>query len=190
MRQIMRRYRLITGILGKTLFIALLFLALTSLCNHWSQATNEPATEPATGKNIECQLVSTQTIKYVEKPVPVVKYVDRVIKVPVNLQNFHDVDQLKQWLSRESGSINTVYFQSPDDCIDCDDYASTLQQMALSDGFLLSFEIIGAEEYNRLFQELVLPPDSLHAINLAIIGNRAYYIEPQTNEVALATLID
>ncbi|MFH1032656.1 MAG: hypothetical protein V1767_08870 [Chloroflexota bacterium] len=53
----------------------------------------------------------------------------------------------------------------------------------------MSFQIVGFNEYNRLFSNQI-KPFVLHAINLVVIGSDAYYIEPQTGEVVLAAHLD
>ena len=138
---------------------------------------------------VECRVIETHTIEYVEKPVTEVKYVERVKRVPVELRNFSNLEELKQWL-KDRKNVTTVRFQSTDTIVDCDDYALELQHKALADGYLISLEIIGPSEYNGIFKNSELPPNTLHAINLAIIGNSAYYIEPQTDEVVFAAYLD
>jgi len=138
---------------------------------------------------VECRLVETHTVQYVEKPVTEVKYVERVKRIPLELRNFSDLGELKQWLE-DRKNVTTVRFQSPDTIVDCDDYALELQNKALADGYIVSFEIIGESEYNELFITPLPPSQSLHAINLTIIGNNAYYIEPQTDEIVFAAQLD
>ena len=138
---------------------------------------------------VESKLVARHTIEYIETPVTTIKYVDRVTAEPVQLRNFHDLKELKEWLSG-SWTLLTLHLQSPDNAVDCDDYALALQQRALEDGFIMSFEIIAGDEYNALFGNPLPPGQSLHAINLAIIGNSAYYIEPQTGEIVFAVYLD
>ncbi len=140
--------------------------------------------------NVKYRAVETHIAQYVEKPVTVVKYIERVTRVAVELRNFSDLEELKQWLIEVDANTTTIYFQSPGDTVDCDDYAIALQQKALADGYLISLEIIETSEYNRLFKSNELPPNSLHAINLAIIGNDIYYIEPQTGEITFAMHLD
>lgn len=53
---------------------------------------------------------------------------------------------------------------------DCDDFALTLQRRANRDGYQMSVTITRKQ-------------GQLHMINLAVIGNDIYYIEPQTDEV-------
>jgi len=65
-----------------------------------------------------------------------------------------------------------------------------LQRKALADGYVMSFQIIEPDKYNSIFESSKLPPNSLHAINLVLIGNSAYYIEPQTGEIVFAANLD
>jgi len=96
---------------------------------------------------------------------------------------------LTQWLN-DAMKVTTVRFQSPDDEIDCDDYALAMQNRALSDGYIVSFEVTGRSEYNMLFNTQLPQSQSLHAINSVIIGNNVYFIEPQTGEVTFAVHLD
>ena len=139
---------------------------------------------------VECQLVERHTVQYVDRPVTVFRDVERVHWIPAELRNFNDLQELKQWLVAVSTSTTTVYLQLPDATVDCDDYALDLQRKALADGYILSFEVIDRSEYNAVFKSDLPPSQSLHAINLAIIGNNAYYIEPQTDEVVFAVHLD
>ena len=162
------------------------------------QATSEPQTTTNTNANlntgfnptVEARLIETHTVQYVDRPVTVVKYIERVERVPVALRNFNDIEELKRWLVEVDKNTATIYFQQPDAKVDCDDYALALQHKALADGYMMSFEVIGRSEYNALFKAKSLLSQSIHAINLAIIGNDVYYIEPQTDEVVLATHLD
>lgn len=137
---------------------------------------------------VEGRVIATRTVEYVEKPVTEARYIDRVQLVPVELRNFTDLNEMELWLEGKE-DVTTVRFQS-DVLPDCDDYALELQWQALADGYLMSFQIIEPEQYNSLFQSGKLPPDALHAINLVIIGNSAYYIEPQTGEIVFAAHLD
>ncbi len=139
---------------------------------------------------VEYLVPESRVIRYVEKPVPVVEYIEQVKKVPLELRNFDNLEELIGWLWEKSAKTNTVYFQTPDNTIDCDDYAIALQQKALAVGYLISLEIIETTEYNGLFKNSKLVPDNRHAINLVIISNDAYYIEPQTGEVVFALHLD
>ncbi len=151
--------------------------------------STNPQLNPGFQPAVRVRLVETRIVQYVEKPVVEVRYVERVERVPVELRNFTDLEELSQWL-KDKMNVTTVWFQSPETTIDCDDYALELQNKALADGYIVSFQIIGRSEYDSLFSTPLPPSQSLHAINLAIIGNSAYYIEPQTDEVVLAAQLD
>jgi len=154
------------------------------------QAAIEPQTITVTEPVVECQLIETHTVQYVEKLVTVVEYTERTQKIPAELRNFNDLKELEQWLVAVDTNTTTVYFQFPDAPVDCDDYALALQSKALMNGYILSFEIISRSEYKAVFESQLPSGQSLHAINLAIIGNGAYYIEPQTSEIGFAAHLD
>ena len=128
--------------------------------------------------------VSQKTDAPQSKPEPV-----SLISRPVYARDFSDLAELQRWLEGRE-SVVTLYFQYPGDEIDCDDYASALQRAALEDGYLLSFQIIDADKYNGHFKNSSIPAGSTHALNLAIAGNGAYLIEPQTGEVVFTAHID
>ncbi len=154
------------------------------------QATIKPPTMTVTEPVVNCQLLNSHAVQYVEKPVAVVEYIERTQWVPVELRNFSDIGELKQWLVGVGMNTTTAYFQPPGVSIDCDDYALDMQHKALADGYLMSFEIIGISEYNAVFKSKLPPGQGLHAISLVIIGNDAYYIEPQTSEIGFAVHLD
>ncbi len=190
------RNNIFTGV-AMTL-IAIVALSLVFCIGaHYGQAIYEPQTtldanasiEVNSSPTVEYRVVATHTIEYVEKPVIEVRYVERVKSLPVELRNFMDVEELKQWLEGNK-NVTTVRFQSPDNPVDCDDYAFELQQKALADGYVMSFQIIEPDKYNSLFESVKLPPNTLHAINLVLIGNTAHYIEPQTGEIVFAAHLD
>jgi hypothetical protein len=139
---------------------------------------------------VECKLVERHTVRYVERPVAVLQNNREVRKTTADLRNFHNLEELEQWLAAVEANTTTVYFQLPGAAVDCDDYALDLQLKALTDGFIISFEIVDRGEYEKLFKNELPSSQSLHAINLAIIDNSAYYIEPQTSEVVLAAYLD
>lgn len=121
---------------------------------------------------------------YIERIVEVetIKEVEIIVEVPIELRDFESVEELREWLTKEC----TFTLSGKD--IDCDNYALELQQRGLKDGYLLNFEAILPDEYNKLFKKLKI--DGLHAMNSAIIGNTFYYIEPQTREIAWGGFLD
>jgi len=159
------------------------------------QSDPEPQTTTSTKLDVgfqpvQVRVTETHTIQYVEKPVTVVEYVDRVERVPMELRNYNGLEELKQWLVEVNTNTTTIYFERPDAVVDCDDFALALQRKALADGYMMSFQIIETNRYNSLFESSKMPPNSLHAINLVVIGNNAYYIEPQTGEIVFAAQLD
>ena len=186
----MRNGKIATAV--KTLLAIGILTLVFSIGAHAGQDTSEPQapeTIVAAKLGVEARIVERTTVQYVDRPVHTVEYIERVKKVPIELRNFSDLEELKQWLG-DKKNVTTVRFQSPDTIVDCDDYALDLQHKALADGYIMSFEVIGESEYNALFKTPLPPSQSLHAINLAIIGNNVYYIEPQTDEVVFAAHLD
>ncbi len=173
-----------------TLFVVAVLNIFFSIGVSVGQATIKPQTITVTEPVVKCQLIETHAVQYVEKPVTVVRFIERTQKVPVELRNFSDIGELKQWLVAVDMNTITTYFQPPGVTIDCDDYALDMQHKALTDGYILSFEIISRSEYKAVFKSQLPSGQSLHAINLAMIGNSAYYIEPQTGEVAFTVHLD
>ena len=190
------RNNIFTGVV-KTIIAVGLLASVFCIGVRFAPATYEPQTNVDTNANIntdfsptvESRVIATHTVEYIEKPVIEVKYVERVTSIPIELRNFTDLEELKQWIE-DRNKITTVLFQSADTLVDCDDYAFELQQNALADGYVMSFQIIEPDKYNSLFESSQLPLNTLHAINLVIIGNNAYYIEPQTGEIVFAAQLD
>ncbi len=172
------------------LFTAVVLVVLFSLSGPLGQTGFEPRITTIIEPTVQCRLVETHTVQYVDRPVTVVEHHERVKTIPVELRNYKDLEELKQGLAEGNTNRTTVYFQRPDVTIDCDDFALALQQKALSDGYVMSFQIIASGEYNSLFKSGKMPANTLHAINLAIIGNDAYYVEPQAGEVVFAVHLD
>lgn len=138
---------------------------------------------------VEARLVSTHTVEYVEQTVVRTEFVDVVRQVNADLRNFASLDELEHWIF-DIRSLTTISFRQEDSVTDCDDYALDLQRKALEAGFLVSFQIIGIREYNEKFAIPLPESGTLHAINLAVIGNSVFYIEPQTGEVVHAAYLD
>ncbi len=72
---------------------------------------------------VEYRLLERRPIRDIEEPVVVVEYVEQVIRVPLELDNFYNLEELTKWLREVDLKTNTVYFQSPNNRVDCDDYA-------------------------------------------------------------------
>ena len=144
--------------------------------------------------------------KFIDRviPIPVEKVVEKEIYIPVEkvvvqnietykpLRHFQDLYELERWLGQEVLFVGidvvderTGKFIKRWECVD---YAIRLQEKALEDGYIMSFEVIHHSEHNSLFKQKI-PYGSSHAINSVIIGNEIYYIEPQNHEIAFVTNI-
>jgi len=82
------------------------------------------------------------------------------------LKHFSSLEELKTWLARDSTNENQY---SPSN-FNCVDFALTLQKHALVDGYILSTEVL---------------PVGAHWVNVAVIGDSAYFIEPQDDSLIL-----
>ena len=112
----------------------------------------------------------------------IIHYVDRevikevIVEKPIEPREFTSLEGLEAWLAEDDtdecvylwAGVDGVLRQS--DKYDCDDYALQLQRRAAKSGFLMSVTIIEKQS-------------KPHMINMAIISNDIYYIEPQTDQV-------
>jgi len=113
---------------------------------------------------------------------PVERVVERVVYEPVErviikrvetlkpLIHFQNLDELERWLGN-TGVID-IRFDVVDEKtgqyvkrFDCEDYAIRLQEKALRDKYIISFEIIRSREYNAPFKQKRIPNNGIHAIN-------------------------
>lgn len=173
-----------------TVLTTLLTVALLNTFFPSSQATIKQQTITVIELSVKYRLAEIHIIQYVEKPVTTIKFIERIQKVPLELRNFSDIRELKQWPVAVDTNTTTVYFQLPDAPVDYDDYALTLQRKVLRNGHILSLEVISRSEYNTVFKSKLPPSQRLHTTSLVIIGNDACYIEPQTNKIGFTTHID
>lgn len=85
-------------------------------------------------------------------------------------RQFTSVEELKAWLA--SNNINERKYIP--DTYDCDNFAQDLMKAALADGYLVSVQLW----------------PGVHMLNLTIIGNNIYTIEPQTDGVQFVGELD
>ena len=189
------RNKIFTGTIMTLVMIGIALLAFymgngSALAIDKSQTDTDisVSTNKVFSPTVKSRVIATHTVEYIEIPVIEVKNIEQVINVPIELREFTNLEELEQWLG-EKENASVAYFQSSDTIIDCDDYAYQLQQEALVDGYVMSFQIVTPDTYNSLFVNK-LPLNTLHAINLVLIGNTAHYIEPQTGEIAFAANLD
>jgi len=86
-------------------------------------------------------------------------------------RHFGSLEELETWLANDD--TNQMQYSSNE--FNCIDFALTLQERALADGYILSTEIL---------------PVAAHWVNIAIIGDRIYVIEPQDDSVILEQKIN
>jgi hypothetical protein len=126
-------------------------------------------------------------------------------------REFETKRQLEWWLAADDTDTNPEHLTQGE--LDCDDYALTLQKHALYDGvggyFILNtqgvdyelvydkspegnpFYIEGGYEYDSVTgANLGEVGDPDHMMNLTIIGNDVYLIEPQTDWITLWGRLD
>lgn len=101
------------------------------------------------------------------------------------LRDFNSIDELKAWLIQDTTNNSLVLKPNKEGIIKfnerCEEFALQLQNNALSDGFKMSFAVMSRIDYYNKFNEWI-KPGTLHAVNLVIIGNDVYLIEPQKDE--------
>ena len=92
------------------------------------------------------------------------------ILAPKELRNFSSIEELELFLA-EDKTNEQEYIDSE---FDCDDFALMLQHNALEKGYIMNCQ--------TLF--------TAHVLNMVIIENEIYYIEPMTDEIIFLTHAD
>ncbi|MFC1969784.1 hypothetical protein ACFLVV_01025 [Chloroflexota bacterium] len=92
------------------------------------------------------------------------------ILTPRELRNFASIEELELFLA-EDNTNEHEYISSE---FDCDDFALTLQHNALEKGYIMNCQ--------TLF--------TAHVLNMVIIDNEIYYVEPMTDEIVFLTHAD
>lgn len=180
------------GIFKKTLgaLFILITLALIFLAGaHFGQAL------PKLQAIVDYEVHTVDKITGEDVHEPVESVIFNRNESPEPLHYFQDLDELEQWLEnieiRDIGSdVVAKEINRGAKSFDCDDYALKLQEKALQDGYIMSFEVIHSSEYSGLFQQGQIPDGTIHAINSVIIGNEVYYIEPKTHEIVFVAYLD
>jgi hypothetical protein len=138
--------------------------------------------------------VVTVSVPVVKEVVRVVTHWDRVetvievVSPPVYrpLRYFRDLDELKGWLAQDD-TDSLVIAQADSNGImhtenQCEDYALELQERALRAGYIVSTETLYQAEYYELYQR-VMPPGVCHMVNLVVIGQDTYIVDPDTDQI-------
>lgn len=167
------------------LLLTLLAFVNTPLFLQETQATTG-STNPRYNEFVEIpveveRIVTVTVTEYVTtiKEVPV--EVEKTISLPVELRQFESPEELRDWLGEEGKQ----YLLLPPGVEDiCWYYALALQERARKAGYDIFFQTAWPEVYNSFFSLMAI--DTAHALNATIIKGQVYFIEPQTNEIALA----
>ena len=108
-------------------------------------------------------------------------------------RDFSDTGELEEWLEEDDTDSNLILVPDDDGVASfkevCEEFALQLMQRARESGYIMSFYIMERQEYFNL-TGTQLPEGRLHAVNLVIIGNNIYLIEPQTDEYWLKGHLD
>ena len=173
--------------------IFLIFLICGSLyLGFWyGQDTFEPQvierTAIKTETRIEYQVVIDEVRVPVEVPVEV------IVEKPVLLADWESVEELALFLEEDRTDSHIYLKMGKDGEISlegmCEDFAIQLRDRAMLKGKHLSIEILTRQEIREHYG-IRTPTGVLHAINVAIIGNEYWYVEPQTDEMWLAGYLD
>lgn len=86
-------------------------------------------------------------------------------------RHFNSLEELETWLANDD-TDQMQYCRNEFNCID---FALTLQERALADGYILSTEVL---------------PVGAHWVNSAIIGDAVHVIEPQDDRIILEKKIN
>jgi hypothetical protein len=109
---------------------------------------------------------------------------------PLTLKEFSSQEELAAWAKntvtafQQADKINPPVYPKlvVTSVWDCDDYSERLQRKAISDGYLVSMQLI---TNGSLLGARVTNYVGDHMANITIIGNNMYYIEPMDGHVSL-----
>ena len=86
-------------------------------------------------------------------------------------RHFSSLEELEAWLATD----DTDQIEYSGDKFNCIDFALMLQEHALADGYILSTEVL---------------PVAAHWVNVAVIDDRIYIVEPQDDRIILEKTIN
>lgn len=104
------------------------------------------------------------------------EYITQLQEKTCELTHFESIYELEKFLRED----DTDKIDDPQWL--CWNYALTLQRNAFAKGKIINFVSVYWTEYNPLFLGNY-PEGTHHAINSAIINNRVWWIEPQSDEI-------
>jgi len=137
------------------------------------------------------EIIEVEVPVEVVQEVEVIKEVEVVKEVPVELRQFESIQELKDWLQQvdrriplRANSEGVIQLRGI-----CEDVAMYLQDRAIEDGYKMSMELLGRDEYHKWYGER-LDKGQLHAVNSVIIGNEVWFIDFSSDKVWLGVYLD
>ena len=130
---------------------------------------------------------------YVEKVIEVERIVEVAFEVvrTVLLTDWESPDELAKFLADDNTDKHFIFRSDSSGSVkfngQCEDFAMQLRDRAMAKGKYLSVEVIPPGEYAFQFG---VWGGSYHAMNMAIIGNEFWLIEPQTDRMWQAYFLD
>ncbi len=115
----------------------------------------------------------------------VIKEVEVIREIPIGLRQFESEAELVGWLEKDRVDSTFFFIGSTEFLGDCDDYALALISHARKDGYDIHLQFEKSYrclDTGRIFKN--------HVLNLTIIDNGIYLIEPQTDEFWLVAYLD
>lgn len=133
---------------------------------------------------METVYIDRPVYRVVERVIVEEKEIEVIIYRNIHARNWESVEHFEQWY--EDLDFR-VLLPSPVYTVDCNDYSSRLQRMALQQGYSVSEAIAK----NRLYAGVkVTKINGLHAGNLVLIGNDYYWVEPQPDMFNIKQLFE
>jgi len=120
---------------------------------------------------------------------PVIETMEVVVEVPIKLREFQSTEELESWLE-ENHIDEAVMLYASGKKFDCDDYTRRLIKDARADGYQLWFQVLLPNYRRPDTGERITERDEAHALSSAIIGDKLYFIEPQTDDYWFVVGVD
>jgi hypothetical protein len=134
-------------------------------------------------------------IRYIERDIgTAVRVYDQVYN---DLEDWQSAAELKTFLDADDTDSNVIIRSQSGGSINfegqCEDFALQLRERAAAIGKNLEIIAIDSTELNKwraYFGNIIIAPGTYHALNMAIIGNEIWYIEPQKDVCWQALYLD
>ena len=139
-----------------------------------------------------CIVGGVKTADYY-RGVPITGIIYSIGNMGSGLEQFGSLEELEEWLVFDDTNEYLIMKADEEGVISfsgvCEDYAMQLQERALADGYKMSFYYVDRIEMWQRFR-VRLERGKAHAMNLTIIGNYIYIIEPATDGITHIAYLD